>query len=341
MHLTQDHVVITLPRLSGYKTLFINGALLLFAMLSIAFPSFVPPDVATVSVFFDTATGFAVAAVAIVNVALRLMTSTPAAPFKRSDDAELPPSSLGASAVLGAYLDAARHGQGVVRVQHVPVHDFIAPSDALSVKRALERDAAALQDAYLAQNAAPTAEQQRDLYERMKPIGLTVEREPSTQEPEIRIEGDKMPGKTLATFLAALVLPSMLLFSGLAVASLGGCATANQVNAVVSAESTEQRAFALYGSFTVLEERAAEMITDKRIPKSVRLAIQRADKVAKPLADQVRGLAVELNAARLAFNTAQGSAEKVAAASTALASALVRFQPAFAAMASAVNGARA
>jgi hypothetical protein len=144
--------------------------------------------------------------------------------------------------------------------------------------------------------------------------------------------------QVVAAFFAPLVA-FPLLFSG--VMLLAGCETVQAVNAVAAAESTEQRGFALYGTYVVLQERAAELVRDRSIPKAVRKRIQDADRIAYPLAERVRVLAIELNAARMAFNTAQGPADKVAATSAALGQAIVILAPAIQAVTAAVNEARA
>lgn len=50
-------------------------------------------------------------------------------------------------------------------------------------------------------------------------------------------------------------------------------------------QTVEQKAFETYGTFVVAEEAAAELMSDPDIPDQVKLAIQVADRVAKPSAD--------------------------------------------------------
>lgn len=75
--------------------------------------------------------------------------------------------------------------------------------------------------------------------------------------------------------------------------SLAACSGINlQINPFGPADSLEQRAFAAYGAFVVAEEQAVILVRDKRIPVSVRKAIQQADRVAKPAADALLQAAV-------------------------------------------------
>lgn len=76
----------------------------------------------------------------------------------------------------------------------------------------------------------------------------------------------------------------ILLIAALVIA---GCAT----NPVSIAKTNEQRAYAAYGTFTALEERGAVLISLSTVPVNAKLAIQKADKKAKPIADTVLELA--------------------------------------------------
>jgi hypothetical protein len=54
---------------------------------------------------------------------------------------------------------------------------------------------------------------------------------------------------------------------------------------VEAAQTPEQTAYALYGTFVVFEELAASIVTDPATPASVKDVIKQADAVAKPAAD--------------------------------------------------------
>ena len=73
--------------------------------------------------------------------------------------------------------------------------------------------------------------------------------------------------------------------AALAVLTFAGCKT---LTAPVSiAETAEQKAYALYGTFVVFEELAAAVVTDQATPENLKEAIRRFDATAKPAADSM------------------------------------------------------
>lgn len=74
-----------------------------------------------------------------------------------------------------------------------------------------------------------------------------------------------------------------------AVVGLTGCKSLNPVRA---AETSEQRAYALYGSFIVYEEAATKLIQDPEVPESLKDGIRELDSVTKPVADSLIDAAV-------------------------------------------------
>lgn len=77
-----------------------------------------------------------------------------------------------------------------------------------------------------------------------------------------------------------LVIPAFIVVAVTVLAH--GCASSNPVAA---ASDTPQRAYALYGTFVVVEEQAARLMPDPNISASVKNTIRRADARAKPSAD--------------------------------------------------------
>lgn len=69
----------------------------------------------------------------------------------------------------------------------------------------------------------------------------------------------------------------------IALLTLAACAS----NPFSVAKSTEQKAYATYGTFVVMEQQGAALIGDATVPAAVKRAIQRADAKAKPTADQL------------------------------------------------------
>jgi len=119
--------------------------------------------------------------------------------------------------------------------------------------------------------------------------------------------------------------------------ALSGCAQLAAVNAIGTAKTVEQKAFASYGTFVVFEERAAALIADRQIPVAVRKRIQAADKVAKPAADTVLTLAQELVQLRNAAETSGSTSEKLTAVTNALTGALASLAPKMTALVEAVE----
>lgn len=108
--------------------------------------------------------------------------------------------------------------------------------------------------------------------------------------------------KVVLAFLIPFLSPSLLILSGVGAMTLAGCSTVQQVNAVAAAETLEQRAFALYGSYVTLQERGAEIVRDRSVSKSVRKAIQAADRIAHPAAQAVLQGVREVAATRKALD---------------------------------------
>jgi len=113
----------------------------------------------------------------------------------------------------------------------------------------------------------------------------------------------------IPTYLRAIVLAVAL--------ALAGCSTADPLK---TAQTLEQKAFALYGTFVVYEEAGAEMILDPAVPDSVKVVIQQADSVAKPAADILVTVARETSVARaeLALIPSETFRDKLVAAIAAL-----------------------
>jgi hypothetical protein len=59
------------------------------------------------------------------------------------------------------------------------------------------------------------------------------------------------------------------------------------INPVSKAETTEQRAYAAYGTFVIFEEKAVELVESGTLPDDIALAIIDADERAKGVADSL------------------------------------------------------
>jgi len=88
---------------------------------------------------------------------------------------------------------------------------------------------------------------------------------------------------------AAVLLGVALL--ALFIATAIGCAT---VSPMAPAQTAEQRAFALYGTFVVAEETAADLVQLPGLGAAQKAAIKDADAKAKPVADALMDAAREV-----------------------------------------------
>lgn len=57
------------------------------------------------------------------------------------------------------------------------------------------------------------------------------------------------------------------------------------LNPIAVAETSEQRAYALYGTFVIFEEQAAKIVQAPEVPDAVKRSLRDADAVAKPAVD--------------------------------------------------------
>lgn len=72
-------------------------------------------------------------------------------------------------------------------------------------------------------------------------------------------------------------------FTVAASAMLAACLS----NPVKKAETFEQKAFALYGTYVIFQGRAADLVQDTTVPDQVKQALREADKVAYPAAESL------------------------------------------------------
>lgn len=93
----------------------------------------------------------------------------------------------------------------------------------------------------------------------------------------------------------ALVIISAATFA-YGLANLPGCAS----NPVTAAQDSEQRAYAIYGTFVIVEEQAAKLVGSSQVPNPVVTAIKLADARAKPSADALVQAVRDYDAAVLA-----------------------------------------
>ena len=117
---------------------------------------------------------------------------------------------------------------------------------------------------------------------------------------------------------------------------LQACAGANPI---AKAETTEQRAFATYGTFVIIEEQAAKLVSSGQIPDSAVRAIARADSQVKPVADSLLDATLEFTVIRAEFEAGGTGEERFVRAMNELNSWVERARPLIANLISAVQGA--
>lgn len=341
---TDSHFVISVPRLMGYKTLIVQAVLIAWSLLSVVWPKVHAPDPQALDILFNQGTAAIVAVLAFINGLMRLQSTGPAAPFKPAKDedakAKVDAVVLGSGKIVPAVTEPAS-AMGIASLALAtalaprtwPVVDGVEHDEQCNLRSGLPCSCHAHYPSEVSVGEA-LADQQ---VERVFP-GSNL-----TLTEKLNVVGSiQAGGAPLRAFIAAFLMPTMLLFGGVTVATLPGCASVTEISAVAQAETTQQRAFALYGTFVVLEERAADMIADRSIPKTVRQRIQQLDKITKPAADIVFDLASQLNTARRTLDAPGGATSaKVAALTTQLAGAINTLAPRVSALVAAVEGARA
>ncbi len=122
------------------------------------------------------------------------------------------------------------------------------------------------------------------------------------------------------SYLKRIVWPVQWLFLLLV---LAGC----QANPLATAETTEQRAFAVLGLYQIVVEEAAVAVNDSAIPINVRRGIQRAVGDAKPVRTELSAAYLEYSAIRREFDVAETSEARVLAAARNLDSWVARLEP--------------
>jgi hypothetical protein len=89
---------------------------------------------------------------------------------------------------------------------------------------------------------------------------------------------------------------------------------------VSHAQTTEQKAWALYGEFVVYQEQGAALVQDPAVPAEVKAAIRAADQAAHPVAEALYQATRAVSETRRMAAQGALSAEELAAAQAKLAS---------------------
>jgi hypothetical protein len=106
--------------------------------------------------------------------------------------------------------------------------------------------------------------------------------------------------------------------------AIAGCQSANPMRA---AETSEQRAYAAYGTFVIVQEKAADLVEQQNIPRGVRLKIIQAEEQAKPVADSLLDAYTEFLVVRAEFEAGETSEQRFILASERLDDWVTRLAP--------------
>lgn len=104
-------------------------------------------------------------------------------------------------------------------------------------------------------------------------------------------------------------------FMVVAAFALTACGTLNPLS---HAQTVEQKAYALYGEFVVVEEQAAAAVQSTDVPSNVRKSIAAADAAAKPVADELLKSAAVVKGIRDDLRAGQSTEEKLVIATAQL-----------------------
>lgn len=139
------------------------------------------------------------------------------------------------------------------------------------------------------------------------------------------------------TYLTAGVRQYQTFFLLAIMLLLQACAAANPV---AKAETIEQRAFATYGTFVIIEEQAAKLVSSGQIPDSAVRAIARADSQVKSVADALLDTTLEFVVIRVEFEAGVTSEEKFVRTMNELNAWIERTRPLIATLITVVNNAK-
>lgn len=134
----------------------------------------------------------------------------------------------------------------------------------------------------------------------------------------------------IIAFWVAVAAPAFL--------TLAGCGTVTAP--VKQAETVEQKAYALYGTYVIFQEKAAELVQDSTTPENVKQALREADRVAYPLAESLVEASLEVEAIRQQIETGLTTEEKLTLAISNLSTIYFSAAPKLLAVVAAVKGAK-
>jgi len=108
-------------------------------------------------------------------------------------------------------------------------------------------------------------------------------------------------------FASSFMLALLLALAAPAVLTLSGCGS----TPVQQAETPEQKAYALYGTYVIFQEKAAELVQDPAIPENVKQALRDSDRIAYPVAESLVEAVIEVEAIRQQVKAGMNSEERL------------------------------
>lgn len=136
--------------------------------------------------------------------------------------------------------------------------------------------------------------------------------------------------KRLKVNIAAVLLT-------VAAAALSACGA---LNPLARAQTIEQKAYALYGEFTIIEEQAAALVQEPSVPTSAKRAIAETDAVVKPVAGKMLAAVLTVEQIRDDIAAGKSTEEKLVIATANLHKWYNEVLPLVEDLAAAVKGAR-
>ncbi len=122
-----------------------------------------------------------------------------------------------------------------------------------------------------------------------------------------------------------------------ATAAMSACGS---LNPLARAQTVEQKAYAAYGQFLIVEEQAAAIVQEPSVPASAKQAVARADTVAKPVADKLLAAVLAVGQVRDDIAAGKSTEEKLLISTANLQRWYDEVLPLVRDLASAVKGAR-
>lgn len=132
----------------------------------------------------------------------------------------------------------------------------------------------------------------------------------------------------------------MRILLGLMAVVLMAGSSCSTVNSVATAQTPQQKAYAVYGTFVVFEEQAATVVALADVPQSAKDAIKAADAKAKPVADNLLAATKVVIQATNDVSAGKTTNDKLAIAVTSLSGWVDQATPLVNNLIAAVNGAK-